>query len=179
MSKQRETAALKRAILKAMYSEEDVLGEQHPYIGVRLATRSAHTHLGGFTSLVGGVIKKIKGLKEGSSEVIIMMSNGSTYRMEHRTDCCESVSICEVIGDPDDLIGKPLVLARVATRTAEPHECHESGTWTFYTLATNAGTVDIRWLGESNGYYSETVDFVIDRLLGIDVGKASYGSEDD
>ena len=78
----------------------------------------------------------------------------------HSQDCCEHVSIEDVCGDLEDLIGEPLLLAEEVegVTPVEFNEAdHESVTWTFYKFATRKGYVDVRWLGESNGYYSEGV----------------------
>ena len=72
-------------------------------------------------------------------------------------DCCESVTIVDVVGNISALIGSPLLMADEST--SDQANASESGTWTFYKFATIKGYVDIRWLGESNGYYSESVDF--------------------
>ena len=77
----------------------------------------------------------------------------------HKQDCCEDVEIAEIIGDLTDLIGSPLVEAE-ETSDAEGDrlEYADSYTWTFYRFRTEKGSVVVRWLGESNGYYSEEVD---------------------
>ena len=78
----------------------------------------------------------------------------------HSQDCCEHVSIEDVCGDLEDLVGEPLLMAEeVSGETpVDFNEAeHESVTWTFYKFATRKGYVDVRWLGESNGYYSESV----------------------
>jgi len=80
------------------------------------------------------------------------------YTLYHQQDCCESVVVEEIIGDLDDLENLPLLIAREDTN-AEGEELpnSESYTWTFYNFATYKGYVTIRFLGESNGYYSEDV----------------------
>ena len=76
----------------------------------------------------------------------------------HAQDCCEHVSIEDVCGDLEDLVGEPLLLAVEVSGATEPDVEHsESYTYTFYKFATRKGYVDVRWLGESNGYYSEGV----------------------
>jgi len=115
-----------------------------------------------FELLKGKVLTEVTGSK-GDGEMIFATSDGERYRLFHYQDCCESVGIEDIIGDLQDLIGEPILVAEEVVNPdyVVPHEdiyC-ESFTWTFYKLATRKGYVDIRWFGESNGYYSESVDF--------------------
>lgn len=124
-----------------------------------------------FSELVGKTLVNVERTNfVGTGDVVrLHASDGSIYRLDHRRDCCESVHLEEVIGELTDLLGSPLVLAELVTsghRDADsprPSEYAESWTWSFYKLATVRGAVTLRWLGESNGYYSETVDFVRER----------------
>lgn len=99
--------------------------------------------------------------------ILFECKDGSAYLMYHEQDCCENVEIDDINGDLDCLIGHYLAMADVASSGHDETldrgakgEYDESHTWTFYRFATIRGHVDIRWYGESNGYYSESVDFV-------------------
>ena len=113
--------------------------------------------------LIGKTLVSIVGMEEGSEEIIFTTLDGKQYKMYHEQDCCESVTVDDVCGDVMDLIGSPLILAEERTSEENPPdvniEYQESFTWTFYHFATIKGYLDLRWYGESNGYYSESVDF--------------------
>lgn len=110
--------------------------------------------------LKGKTIVDIKALDVGSDSVEFTCADGSKVEMWHSRDCCETVEINDIEGDVNDLIGREIVLAEEVDSSDFPapaSEYIESYTWTFYRLATTKGFVVIRWLGESNGYYSESV----------------------
>ncbi|OJH53494.1 hypothetical protein ATN81_19090 [Agrobacterium pusense] len=108
------------------------------------------------STLVGKTLAEVR--RSGDEELFFTTQEGETFKMYHSQDCCESVYIEDIEGDLDSLVGNPILVAEVASN--DDPEASESGTWTFYKLATIKGHVDIRWYGSSNGYYSESVDFV-------------------
>lgn len=93
-------------------------------------------------------------------ELVFHLSDGTAYVFYHNQDCCENVYIEDVSGDLNDLVGYTILLAEsIDSEGHPPPDGGESFTWTFYKFATVKGYVTVRWLGESNGYYSEGVDF--------------------
>ena len=119
-----------------------------------------------FEDLHGRVLCKVVNLGD---ELHFHLTDSHYVRMYHSQDCCESVSIEDIVGDLDDLVGTPLLLVEEVSNYEPQEEPKEEGdgyyddseTWTYYRFRTIKGSVDIRWYGTSNGYYSESVDIEI------------------
>lgn len=113
-----------------------------------------------FKELEGKTILGIEGAEEGSGEIKFITDLGS-YAMMHFQDCCENVEVKEIDSNLQDLIGQVVIEARVeSSDDRDGVNANESYTWTFYHIRTHKTSVCISWLGVSNGYYSEEVDFI-------------------
>lgn len=108
-----------------------------------------------FTDLVGKTLANIENVQD--QELILTLTDGTKYKFYHEQDCCEHVEIDDVCGDLNDLLNTPLLLAEEATDDGETD--WGTYTWTFYKFATIKGDVTVKWYGQSNGYYSESVNF--------------------
>lgn len=111
------------------------------------------------SNLIGQIITRVEEFDTG----LIFITRESAYLLEHTQNCCENVYIESITGDLSDLLNFPILKAEEAISCDsdnKPDFQDESFTWTFYKLATIKGYVDIRFYGTSNGYYSETVDFI-------------------
>ena len=105
--------------------------------------------------------KKITQINDGSDSYTFHTDDGKKYLMSHRQDCCESVSVVDIIGDLQDLVGKVVKYADSDCETppGEDVSHYDSFTFTNFHLKADNIYVKITWLGTSNGYYGEGVDF--------------------
>jgi hypothetical protein len=93
--------------------------------------------------------------------IIFHRKDGKIVFMTHFQDCCEHVYVEDINGDLNDLVDTEILSAREEVVRDEAELGYESLTATFYHLRTEKGDVTIRWHGESNGYYSESVDIIV------------------
>lgn len=111
----------------------------------------------------------LRSITNTTDEILMTLTDeaGNTriFKMYHDQDCCESVNIESITGAPlTDHIGHRINHAE-CSESKEPiegamPEYIDSFTWSFYKIGSMGGWTDIRWYGESNGYYSESVDFL-------------------
>ena len=117
---------------------------------------SSYESYDSINSLLGKTLERVNVVEDdsGQDEIHFYTDCGLHFTMTHVQNCCENVWLEDVVGDWDDLIGYPILVAEeVVSEDRSP-------TWTFYKLATIKGYVDLRWCGDSNGYYSEAVNFM-------------------
>jgi hypothetical protein len=116
---------------------------------------------------------KIVNCKIEIDEIEFGFANGFKLSIGHEQSCCETVELeldCFQQLKDMDLIGTKLYFIEVVdnAKFVENYEIgnvynDNSHTWTFYNLKFLKGyggiiDVQLRWLGTSNGYYSERVD---------------------
>jgi hypothetical protein len=126
-----------------------------------------------FSKLLGRVISRIERAEQGSEYVVFHMDDGSAYRTYHSQDCCEGVAVHRIEGSISDVCGEVITgvvwdeypNGEPAPEYVDPTRAYRgSWTWTRQQIITGKGQLVIVWLGESNGYYSETP--VFDRTHG-------------
>ncbi len=99
---------------------------------------------------------------EQNDEILFTFEGNRTFRMYHGQECCESVTIFGIDGELRHLTGSPIIRASEESGQDAPEGISKSDfsgscTWTTYEFETATAKVRIVWLGESNGYYSESV----------------------
>ena len=117
-----------------------------------------------FFELKGKTITSIQGINSDDSDTIITTSDGSIYTLTHIQDCCECVRVYGTVGNIDDILNAEVIIAEdtnpIDNPNAPDYKYYESATWSQFRIGTNKGTFEIWWLGESNGYYSESVSVI-------------------
>ncbi len=111
-----------------------------------------------FSVLVGKTLTEVL-VDDNQDRITFTTDDNKQYLMYHCQDCCERVVIDDINGDTADLLNTPILVAEERSSSEPDGEYGDSQTWTFYCLRTIKGSVDIKWHGSSNGYYSESVDF--------------------
>jgi len=112
----------------------------------------------------GKIISDIAGLATDSDKIEIFFEDNYRMILEHDQDCCEQVYVDQVDNDVNRHIGAIFyeLIEKIVTNKECPQwsvkEYNDSMTATFYDLITSKGRLSFRWKGESNGYYSESVN---------------------
>lgn len=120
------------------------------------------------SDLAGETLVSVTGAKVDSSkdedEVVFITESGKAFKLYHDQDCCEHVRIVDVELDADDYAGALVISAEeVVGETID--DDYGTHTYTFYKVETTRGGIWIRWLGESNGYYSESVNVSAGKVI--------------
>lgn len=112
--------------------------------------------------IIGGTINRVIGLTKDTDAIRFDIELETQYVslvLWHQQDCCEHVTLEDYESDVEDWSGAKILSFEEVSEAAESG--YESATYTFYKIETDRGGLWLRWLGKSNGYYSERVDVSI------------------
>jgi len=71
----------------------------------------------GMARMLGQTFVEVTG-SVGDGEMVFVTEDGQRFIFAHWQNCCESVDINDIVGDLQDLVGEPLL---VAVKFGEPH----------------------------------------------------------
>ena len=135
-------------------------------------------------SVINKIIYRVEGLHDYSDSVRLFFEDSDKgLEILHMYDCSETVEIIDVVGDVEDLIGAPVVDVSIISSPEHPDfiallnqnpeaankpyelndtkNADEEVSWSFTKIRTTKGEVSLRWLGHSNGWYSEIPAFAL------------------
>jgi len=109
------------------------------------------------TKLIGEVLTHID-VDSAEDRITLTTQSGKQFLIHHEQDCCESVSITRC---GSAYVGEGIKVQDAREIIESNVPASESATRTIFVINENSySKIWIEWLGESNGYYSESVSFV-------------------
>ena len=118
---------------------------------------------------VGEYVVDVKLVKDEGYivEAVLYFRSGRRLHIYHCQDCCEDVILIDIVGGSlDGLVGQEIKSIKSVSKNSDERlissvkgYLNDSNTWTFVTISTFKDDITLRWHGNSNGYYSEEVDF--------------------
>lgn len=96
----------------------------------------------------------------GNDAVKLTFDNGKILVFTHKQDCCESVHFSSSDYPITDMIGETVTKIEMRTERNDPNDKYMSETWSFIYIHTTKDVNVMKWQGSSNGWYSETPDWI-------------------
>jgi len=119
-----------------------------------------------FFTLKGQIVRKIQALNGDS---LCILTDKYRYDLYHEQDCCEYVRLVKVIGDIDNILNEEIIFAEEDAGANDPDwygdNYNDSHTWTKFVLGTKNANVEFWFLGESNGYYGESISIKVEEIV--------------
>ncbi len=117
-----------------------------------------------FQDMIGKIFTGVyKTTNQWDDDELLFINDKEEAIFYHKQQCCESVYIESIDGNLKDLIGSPILRAEIYKQWFE-NKKYEHMTYSFYRYSTVKGSVTVRWVGQSSGYYSEEVDYMYTRI---------------